>query len=298
MKKIIIVLAFLLLNISINFAQPHFNDEQGGLNYRNYELLINPASLGGTQHYQLSLGLNKQWTGVENSPLSEILQYQMAIGQNNAFGAWVYNESYGAQNNTQFAAAYAYKINIKSGTLSLGVNMSLLLMNEKAVSNINNPNDPLFTGAAGSQLGFNAGFGAYYFSDKFYAGFSIPQLLTNDLTTGTPGTKLENKLDFGRMQYYFTGAYRFDAGEKISLQPSALLELSGATDLGYEVMLTAAYLRRFEVGAGWAAHSRVQIAAGFALGKMFHIRYQYSQNLGNDYKYTGGSHFVTLKFVL
>lgn len=292
MKKILLIVS-LLVFLNTAYAQPHFSDVQGNLQYRDYELLINPAVLGGADRYMIALGLNKQWTGIQDSPLSEVVQFQMPLAQNSGLGAWVYNESYGPQNNTQFAAAYSYKLKLKENTLSFGLNLSLLMMNEKQVTGINDPADPVFASAMGSQIGFNAGFGAYYFGDKFYAGFSIPQLLTNDID----GSKLKNSLDFGRMQYYFTGGYRFDLSEKISLTPTALVAVSGATDFGYEVMAFAAYMRRYEIGAGIAAHSALRLTAGVAITENIAVRYQYAQNLGDNYNNIGGSHFVVLKFM-
>lgn len=273
-------------------AQPRLADEQGNLNYRDYELLINPATAGILNSYFTSVSINKQWVSIDNSPLAELLQFQMPLAKSSGLGAWVYNESYGVQTNTQLAMSYAYKVKLNSHTLSFGLNASLLLLNESRVTDINDPFDPVFAEALGLQAGFNAGFGACYHGENFYAGFSIPQLLTNDLKTN----KLEDSFDFSRLQYYFTGGYNFNLNEKFSLMPTALLAVSGATDFGYECMLNAAYDKRFELGAGWAAHNRLQISAGATIVKGLSLRYQYSENFGSDYSHTGSSHFVVVRF--
>ena len=294
MKKIYIILSFLVFwNVLI--AQPRFGDQQGNLKYRDHELLINPATLGAVNQYVLGLSLYKQWTGIESSPLSELLQYQMSLNQNSGFGAWVYNESYGVQNNTQFAGAYSFKIKLKESTLALGLSASLLMMHEKQVAGAYRPDDPAFANPPANQLGFNTGFGIYYFGKKYHVGFSIPQILTNDFETGVAKPKLTNTLDFGRMQYYFTGGYCFDISEKISLKPAALMEISGATSLGYEFMFTAEYDRRFEAGIGMAAHSCIQFSAGAEIIKSIALRYQYAHHLSNDYNRIGGSHFIVLR---
>jgi type IX secretion system PorP/SprF family membrane protein len=176
--------------------------------------------------------------------------------------------------------------------LSLGLNLSLLMMQERLIGG-NNPNDPMFGTAMKTQLGLNAGIGAYYFKKNFFAGFSIPQLLTNDFSTGTAEPELENSLAFGRLQYYLIGGYRLDAGDKWSFTPTALLELSQKTTFGYELMLTGIYNRLIEAGIGFAAHSCLRAAAGVNI-KNISLRYQFSQNLGNDYSYFGGSHFISL----
>ncbi len=285
--------ALALISIAtIATAQPHFNDEQGNLNYNDYKLLINPASIGTGGYNQVSFGFDKQWVGIDKSPMSQNLQFQMGIGQHSGIGAWLYHDSYAIQNNFQLGAGYAHQLKMGNNTLSLGLNVSLLSMSESRVNNLANPGDLVFAEPLESQIGFNAGFGAYYFSDKFYAGFSIPQLLTNDIKNDG----LDNSIDFGRMHYYFTGGYRFDVSNDISLTPAALLQVSGGSDFGYEFMLTGTYKQRFELGAGMAANSRLQIAAGATIIKNISLRYQFSQNIGSNYSHWGSSHFITLRF--
>jgi type IX secretion system PorP/SprF family membrane protein len=291
MKKIISILVVFSCITVTTIAQPHINDERGNLNYRDYELLINPAFTDSIGQRMISLGVDKQWA-IEGAPLTEFLQFQMPVAQTGNIGAWLHNDSYGVENDIQIGAAYSYKIKIKDNFLSFGLSLSLLMMGESRVAELNDSRpDPVFSEPLSGQTGFNAGFGAYYFSNKFYAGFSIPQLLTNDIKN----YKLENSIDFARAQYYFTGGYRFDMSNTISLMPSALLALSGATSLGYEVMLTAAYNKRFEIGAGWSANANLQFAAGAAITKSISLRYQFSQNIDADY-HAGTSHFIVLRY--
>jgi type IX secretion system PorP/SprF family membrane protein len=293
MKKIItiITLSVLVCNATALMAQPRLNNEQGNLNYRDHELLLNPATVGVALQSQLSLGVYKQWTGIEGAPLSEVLQYQMPMAQNGGLGAWIYNDSYGVTDNLQAGVAYAHRIPVKNNFLSFGLSFSALMLHESRVTGLNDPADPAFAEPAGSLFGFNAGFGAYYSGERFYAGVSVPQLLTSDIKDNS----LHGGIDFARMQYYFTGGYRFDVAQKISLTPSALLELSGATDAGYEVMLTAAYNRRFELGAGWASPSQLQLMLGATLMKNLSLRYRFAQNLRSGY-HAGTSHFIVLQF--
>jgi type IX secretion system PorP/SprF family membrane protein len=287
-----IITLCIFLCSGVLLAQPRYNDEQGNLQYRDYELLLNPASIGDVVQNRLSFGVFKQWTGIEGAPLAEVLQYQMPLAQNSGFGAWLHNESYGVQNNAQLGAAYAYKIRTGTNILSFGIHLSLLLRSEHRVTDLPDPSDPSFAEPPGNAIGYNAGFGAYYAGEKFYAGFSIPQLLTNDLRNNS----LANGIDFARMHYYFTGGYHFDVAEKFRLSPSALAVLSGATEVGYAVMLTAAYDQRFEVGAGWAAHAQLQLALGAAITKNLSLRYQFSQEVGGNY-HAGTSHSIVLRLV-
>jgi type IX secretion system PorP/SprF family membrane protein len=274
-------------------AQPHFNSEQGNLQYRDYELLINPAAIGAADHHTLMLGLSKQWTGFE-SPVSQNIQYRFPTAQG-GLGAWIHNETFGPQQNTQFGAAYAYTLKLgHSSSLSFGLNLSLLLRSERRINNLYEPGDPVFDEPTTGQTGFNAGFGAYYFTDNYYAGFSIPQLMTNDLVYKDGKTQLENNFRFDRLQYYLTGGYRFDLSEKFSLTPSVLAGLSKDIAFGYEGVLTAAYNRRIEGGIGFASHSRLQFEVGAVIAQWLSFRYQYAQYLSADYN-KAGAHFIAVR---
>jgi type IX secretion system PorP/SprF family membrane protein len=273
-------------------AQPHFG-EQGNLHYRDYELLINPASAGAADHHLITLGVFKQWAGFESSH-SEIIQYQFPVTPTNGLGGWVYNDVFGPQRNIQFGAAYAHSLKLGNNrNLSFGLSFSLLRRSERRVENYD-PSDPVFTVPATGQFGFNAGFGAYYFTDTYYIGFSIPQWLTNELTVEHEKTKLENNFNFEQLQYYFTGGYRFKISEKINLTPSILAELSKNTTFGYEGVLTATYDNRFEVGAGLASHTRLLFDFGMAVTKWLSFRYQYAQYAGSNY-HKSNDHFIVVR---
>ena len=271
-------------------AQSHLF-EQGNVNYRDYELLLNPATVGVATQNQLSLSVHKQWLGFDGAPLSELLQYQMPIAQHSGVGAWVYNDAFGVTNNLQVGVVYAHKIRLGNNTLSFGLNLSALTMQESRITDLPDPEYDEALAEPLSRFGFNAGFGLYYAGDKFYSGFSIPQLLTNEIKENS----LSNGMNFAQLQYYFTGGYRFDVTDKISLSPSALLQLSGATEVGYAFMLTAAYAKRVEAGAGWASPSQLQFSVGAAVTKKLSLRYQFSQEVGSEY-HDGSSHFIVVRF--
>jgi hypothetical protein len=60
-------------------------------------------------------------------------------------------------------------------------------------------------------------------------------------------------------------------------------------------MLTAAYAKRVEVGAGWAFPSQLQLSVGAAVAKKLSLRYQFALETGSDY-HAGASHFIVLRF--
>jgi type IX secretion system PorP/SprF family membrane protein len=253
-------------------AQPHAG-EQGNLRYRDYELLVNPATLGAAAGHRVTLGVARQWAGFA-SPVAELMQYQLPVTPAAGVGAWLYHDVFGAQRNTQVGAAYAHALRFGSrGTLAFGLSLALLVRSERRVQGYD-PADDLLRAPEPGYTAYNAGFGAAFFTDTYYVGLSIPQWLAN-----TP----ENDLRPEALQLYLTAGYRFRVSEAVTLTPAALVMRAQHTAFGYEATLTAAYAGRFELGAGWASHARLQFDVGVAATKWLALRYQYAQHLGADY---------------
>ncbi len=294
MKRPFLLLLYItLVNISLN-AQPHFGNERGSLSYRNQEMLINPAYVGSKGLFNhLSLNAKGQWLGVDDAPQSQNLQYQIGL-PTMGMGGWLYHESYGVTDNIQLNAVYAYRIKFERSQLSLGIQAGVLTTNDAMVTRINDENDPIFAEKSPRLWGFNAGFGAYYYSDEYYVGFSIPQLLTNDWDGGGAELSLDNSFVFDRLQYYITGGYVFDVTPKINIITTGLVQLSSALSFGYEGMVYGVYDRMYRVGVGFAAENAIRVEGEAYIGKQVSLAYRYEQNLGSTYKYMSTTHSLVL----
>ncbi len=293
MKKHIITLTAATLLSLAAIAQPRFGDEMGVFNYRNNEMLINPAYAG--THSELSsigLGVDMQWANIDGAPFSQSLQFQSPLLiENSGLGLTMYNSTDGGSQRLQANAVYSYQVRMRTGTLSLGLQLGILTLGQKSVE-VLDPEDPMFKDTPSRKWSYNAGVGAYYYTDKYYVGFSIPQLMAIDIEDA--GNKLSNKFDFSRMQYYFTGGYVFNIDEDFDVMPSALMVLSGSTDFGYEVMATGIYKQRLRVGLGFATHNNIQATAGAFVTNSIYLSYRYQQSLGDTYNGLPASHQVTL----
>ena len=297
MKRTILYIPISLIFVANLVAQPRFGNERGNLNYRSDEMLVNPAYAGSIAGAStISLSARMQWIEVDGGPMSQNLQFQTAtIARGSGLGLSLYNDSYGVNKNMQLGLYYAYKIPLKRGMLSFGLQVGALICGTDAVTDLYEPNDPVFAGGASRSWGFNSGAGAYYRTDKWFAGFSIPQLLTNDFDVER---KLKNDFKFDRLHYYLAGGYTFNLNEVFTLQPVLLLELSQSASTGYEFMLTAAYKKRFDFGIGLAADAYLQLSVGVGVLKNLSLRYQYGHYTGNLRNDFSGIHFISLVYVM
>lgn len=276
-----------------SFAQPRFGDEQGFLTYRNHEMLINPGYTGPMKNVNLAtVGARGQWLGVEDAPMAQNLQFQTAFA-NTGVGGFLYHENYGLTDNVQLNLSYAYKIALEHSTLSLGLQLGVLTSHEKMVTRLQNINDVAFSQAIPRQWTYNAGFGAYYSTDSYYAGFSIPQLLTNDWTS-SPDSKLSSSFSFSRLQYYLTAGYAFEVGDGFHVVPTGLLLLSQATSTGFELMVYGVYNRQYRLGLGYGSRSSLRAELEVGIGRMLNVGYRFEHSVGDTYKYLSTTHQVVL----
>lgn len=297
-KNIFYIVALVLLAHIQTSAQPHFGNEQGSLNYRGREMMINPAYVGSVPetHRRLSLSAGWQWVGMDGAPKTQELQFQSGLPNAlGGVGAWLYHEGYGVTDVIQFGAVYGYTLKLTEGhNLSLGLNINALTVSEDAVSGIDDPNDPMFAQSTPRVWGFNSGFGAMLYGDSYYVGLSMPQLLTNNWEEGASKLKIKNTFKFDQLQFYLTGGYVFELSEDISLIPNALLQYSANTSFGYEFMVRGDYAKRVMVGVGYGYDKAIKAEAGVFISKEVSLAYRYEQSFGSVYKNISGSHLITL----
>ena len=299
-RGIIYILGLTLLTSVSCFAQPHFGKEQGNLRYRNREIMVNPAYVGSVKdtYRRLSVGAAWQWVGMKGAPKTQELQFQSGIANAGGVGGWLYHESYGVTDIIQLAGTYSYSFVLSEGhNLALGLSLSALTISEDMVSGIDDPNDPMFTQSTPRVWGFNSGFGAMYYTDKYYVGLSMPQLLTNNWEEGVSEPKLKNTFKFDQLQFYLTGGYVFEISDDVSLMPNALLQFSGSSSFGYEAMIRGDYKRRVAVGVGYGYDKMLKAEVGVFITKEVSVGYRYEQSFGKTYKHLSGSHLINFSVI-
>lgn len=244
-----------------------------------------------------SLGAGWQWAGVKGAPKTQDIQSYIGL-PNAGVGAWLYHEGYGVTDIIQLAGAYGYSIQLSEGhNLSLGLNLSVLTVNDGLVKGVDDPNDLMFAQSTPRVWGFNSGIGAMYYAEKHYLGFSIPQLLTNNWEEGVTKPKIKNTFKADQLQFYIIGGYVFELSEDLNIIPSVLLQFSGSTSFGYEFMFRGDYKRRVAVGVGYGYAETIKAELGVFISKEVCVGYRYEQSFGSSYKNLSGSHSLALSVV-
>jgi len=291
MKKFIISSIIALTAVSAVKAQQLTFNSQYMLN----QYLINPAAAGTQDYMQISAGFRQQWAGFKGAPSTQTISANTKLKDNMGVGGILYNDVTGPLRNIGFQGSYAYHMQINDDSkLALGLSMSLtqhILDASQFV--LHHEVDNTLNGASQKSFNPDATFGAYYYSDNYFVGLSVPQLLQGKYKFG-------NLLDdFNRQvrHYYLSGGYTFEAGENFEIQPSLLLKYAANSPLQFDINSRVFYKKN--LWAGLSYRSNESAVAMFGMKRdQFIIGYSYDYILSNIRNYSAGTHELYLEFQL
>jgi type IX secretion system PorP/SprF family membrane protein len=238
MKKLILsitgLIFFLVQSVSAQqdaqFSQYMFNG-----------IYINPAYAGYREQLNVHAFYRSQWTGIEGAPKTMSLAVDAIANDGNVGLAFqVSNDKLGAQTNLSAYASYAYRLKMNAdGTSRLAFGVSGGLAQLGIDGALLNPNDPEPFQPAGLQSTVvpDARAGVYYSSDRFYAGFSADNLLSQYIDV-----KKHAFIPQPKPHFYLTAGMLLPLSADVLLKPSFLLkdDRGGPTSLDVSAFLILA----------------------------------------------------------
>ena len=200
------------------------------------QLPTNPAYAGVNDVTCFDLQYRSQWNGVEGAPNSILLSGQSALVDNQVGLGFVFmHDEVGISTNTNFNLTYAYEVELASNImLSFGLQTGLLsLQYDFNELTLEEPTDEDFINADDGFTKFNVGTGLFVSSERFYLGFSIPQLLKVQEDIG------ENTGERYNQHFYFTGGLILDQLPSIILKPYVVARFTEGASLSNDIGVNA-----------------------------------------------------------
>ena len=288
-----VLLAILFLGVTQVKAQyePHFTQ------YMFNEMFINPAYAGARECISATGLYRKQWVGIDGAPVTETVSIHSPFFDNKmGIGLAVVNEKIGVTQNTGFNASYAYRMPLSKGKLSLGLQIGAVNHYEE-LSKLTTvqSGDAQFANNTPKLLLPNAGFGAFYYTQNFYAGLSIPHLILNTVDAASI-KKVTNKASVKDWHYYITAGYIAKVSDDIKLKPTIMIKEVVGSPMQFDASLNALFVDVFWVGAAYRTGDAVSAIAGIQITKQLRLGYAYDYTLSKLKKYNTGTHEITLGF--
>ena len=266
--------------------------------YLTNGLIINPAYAGTRGALSANLSYRKQWAQIVGAPQFQNLSLHSPINKREkvALGLVAEYMTYGVTKDIGIYGYYAYNVRLGKGRLSMGLRGGADLSNTNYNNlqfPVGNPQDPLLMGDIKYTMP-NVGAGFYYYTDRFFAGLSVPSILTYQ-------SDAENETglspDFMMFKTYFlTGALiRFSDAFKV--KPSVLVRYSMSEPLEMDLNANLIIADLLWIGGSYRIAEKAAVALlDLQVTPQFKIGYSYDYQLGHLNSYTSGTHEISLRY--
>ena len=293
-RRIYILSAFALLLQAMVTAQQTPITSQ----YLTNGLVINPAYAGTRGALSANLSYRKQWARIEGAPQFQNLSLHSPINKKEkvALGLVAEYNTYGVTKDVGIYGFYAYSVRLGAGKLSMGAKGGVDFSN----TNYNdlefpdgNPTDPLLTGSTNYILP-NFGVGFYYYTDKYFAGLSIPSILTY-VTDEMDQFKVSP--DYTMFKTYFSAGALLRFSDLFKVKPSMLLRYSMSEPLEVDLNVNLIIADLVWIGGSYRIAEKAVVALlDLQLTPQLKLGYSYDYQMGHLNNYTSGTHEVSLRY--
>ncbi|TMM30337.1 type IX secretion system membrane protein PorP/SprF [Polaribacter aestuariivivens] len=256
----------------------------------NYNMnVINPAYAGSKGVLSIGVLGRSQWVGLEGAPRTLTLSVNSPVGKSVGLGLSLIADRVGPVVETNLFGDFSYTITTSENSrLAFGIKAGLTSLQVRNLSS-NSSNDPLNVPVDKTAPNFGAG--AYYYTDKFYAGFSIPNFLKTrylEKSGGIVSTASE------KMHFFLTSGYVFDLYDNLKFKPSTLIRGVKGAPVSVDISANLLWQEKFEFGLSYRFDKSFSGVVGFLLNDNMRIGYSYDQSISNFGNFNFGSHEIML----
>jgi len=262
-------------------------------------LLVNPAYSGTRESVSLTMMGGANWLDIPNAQVQSwdaagimySLTGDVPLSEKNSVGGMIVSNRFGVNTNTVIYGHYAYRIITGVGKLSFGLRGGVNIYNRNLhKAQFRDPGDPVQTMDFG-RIYPNFGAGVYWYSDNYYAGFSIPDFFF-------PPKGSENfDSDPLNYNYILMGGYLFRISDDFKIKPSTMLTYSIKSPLVYQLNLNFIMFQdKFWAGVGYKSKG-IMAVFEFQASSPIRIGYSWEFPTGGIKEYAPwGSHEILIRY--
>ena len=302
MKKLYLAALLALGGLADATAQqdPHYTQYMYNMN------VINPAYAGSKENLSFALLYRKQWVDIEDSPTTMTFSGSSPIGKNVGLGLSVINDKIGPVEETNAYADFSYTLNLGGEhRLALGLKAGATfhkvgLFTDIGNGNVPDPSDPAFSSDVNNTF-FNVGAGFFYYTQKYYLAFSVPNMLKSkhlDFKPANGDTRPAAEFGSEESHYFLTGGYVFQLNDNLKMKPSFMFKSSFNVSPSIDGSLNFLFFERFEIGATYRLDDSFGGMVNYAITPNIRIGYAYDHIVSDLKVTTPASHEIMLLFDL
>jgi type IX secretion system PorP/SprF family membrane protein len=293
MKKLYItVLLLIALGYSDLYAQqdPHYTQYMYNMN------VINPAYAGSKENLSFGLLYRQQWVGIEDAPTTFSFSGHSPVGKNVGMGLSVISDQIGPVTEQNAYADFSYTLNLGGEhRIAFGLKAGATFHKVDLLSinpTLPDPNDGAF-GDNASDAYLNVGSGVFYYTNKYYLAFSVPNMIK--------ATHLDfNGVQYGNdvSHYFLTGGYVFDINPSLKFKPFFMIKSAFNVPASIDLSTNFLIQDKLELGASYRIDDSFSAMVNYAISPNVRLGYAYDHIVSDLNVTTPSSHEIVLLFDL
>ncbi|WP_306640205.1 PorP/SprF family type IX secretion system membrane protein [Sanyastnella coralliicola] len=291
MKKLILIILAVSFS-SLGFAQQELQVSQ----YMFNGLLLNPAYAGTHDYWSASVLHRSQWVNLDKAPTTQVVAIDGPIANKRlGVGLILSNDQIGITSQLEAAANIAYHLPLGAGDLSFGLKLGgssySADLSEVVVWD---ENDPVYNGAnIQGQFIPKFGFGVYYHTERYFAGFSVPMIYSLD-----DEIIIDNSVtaDYFTQHYYLNGGAVFTPNVNLAIKPSVLVKYLPAAPVEVDLNCNFLFYNRLWLGAGYRTGDALIGMLEYNITPQLRAGYSYDYTLTDINDYSSGSHEIMIGY--
>ncbi len=264
---------------------------------------INPAYAGTWESFSFMVLARQQWAGLEGAPQTYTFSMQAPLkNERVALGLNLISDVVGLEKRFYMFGDYSYllpinegmklRLGLKGGFTNYSNNLSEYITNAPGSGIV----DPSFQGEIDRKFVPNFGIGGFLYGKKYYAGFSIPKILSHDFENNYNNLSVNAEL----RHYFLIAGLIIDLGQNVKFKPTMLTKATFSSESGapVELDLTANFLikERFWLGAMFRTGDSFGFIAQWIIDKKLRIGYSYDYTTTNLQNFHNGSHEIMISY--
>lgn len=239
MKRYYFLLLILLVSANA-FSQKYYIT-----NLYVYDMfLMNPASAGKDKTcYDIGAFYQNQWLGMDNSPTTQIINFQGPITSNLGMGSYIYNDRNGNMGELGFHQAISYEVLLSKtrrhvSTLSFGLGFTAEQSKiDESGFGMPGASDPSVNGGITTGWGFNVSSGLLYKFDDYQLGVSATNILPQNNPMYMSPEEPELPTDF----HIFASSFYKIVDRDIYLEPIIMYRQNSLLDKRLDLTLKGTF---------------------------------------------------------
>jgi len=242
---------------------------------------INPAYAGNRGVPSLAFLWREQWAGMPGAPSTKSISYDLPINDKKVgIGFQLFDDRYASViRRTGFNLMYNLKFPVSdNGVLSMGLKAGFYndtkLLTDLDIVGATRAYDIAFASNFNKIIPL-AGAGVYYNDDKFYIGFSAPDVIVFSKVANYASEK--SLYQVNEIHYYLASGYSFTLNEDVSVKPSILIKASSGAPIQADFN-TSIWLKNI-IGLGASYRSSESVLGMCELQVSPQLRFGYAYDM-------------------